>query len=460
MTTEKGDTNYDSTAAAAADGEEEEQHEDSSSQDDATQQPMAPQQQQQHSPEEEKASASAASSSVEVHHVPMATTSLVPLAIVADGNELRSTTTTTPGAVAINNTSHTNSAPSDVDANTNDNDHDAPCTDAPMTMMLEATAVHEIIATQVQVVAELPLPMRDDITLQHVDIDNFDDSTALAVMDSTTSSTAKTPQRQRHHPPYYHIVLIILGVVVALVGVVCIIFGMVVPPLEEPELEDKDNPCLEATFAMIHSLEQLKGKALVEFCLACAVLGVQLYQLLEAIQNRYCLMIHNISSESSPPQPHDDSVDSIYANFILFLLEFFWCVMVTVLILGIHMEGLNKGEDHATAISSIMEKECSGELLLLEDEEEWLSLGTTTTIHSYYIWACLRLPLLTFLLVARGKLLVSPQTCEHVTVAWKRCWRITKGIFELILYAMSVGSLFGILSPVLQAWIDYADEYS
>jgi hypothetical protein len=152
--------------------------------------------------------------------------------------------------------------------------------------------------------------------------------------------------------------------------------------------------------------------------------------------------------ESSPMlPPRDESVDPMYANLILFLLELFWCVMVIVLIVSIHI--------NPRTFTSVMEKACDGE----HDDEHGLEEELKSRNHSYTVWACARLPLLIFLLVARGRSLFFWKACEHITAAWKRRWRFIKGIFELILYSMCVGSLFGILSPALQAWIVYADDY-
>lgn len=88
------------------------------------------------------------------------------------------------------------------------------------------------------------------------------------------------------------------------------------------------------------------------------------------------------------------------------------------------------------------------------EDTDWDSAPAVGDLNSYYLAVCARAPQLVFVLVARGRLLLKPDLCEHIAIFWRRFCFWLKITPEIELFLLAVLTLFQWLQPVLEQMID------
>jgi hypothetical protein len=328
-------------------------------------------------------------------------------------------------------------------------------------VMLEATPVQEIYATQVVLEEIIPArqlhpqphnpqsqstspfpPHPSGLTVQHVDIDNFNmddpdrfgpmEITDKATASSTSGSADDSSSLKRVFPPLSHILLLVLGITLGFAAVVLGIFMFLMPEEDEIGTLPQDDKCLYQQVLLLFHLEQLRGKAWIEMPIASTVLGVLGYYTFDLVQDKYCL-----APDAPPPSPSRSAKRDFYVNLIVFSLEIFWLFVVMALIIGIRMEELRDPAQQ-------LEKACAPRSGELDDIGNHIR-----DLNTYYNSAIVRLSFLIFLLVARGRILFSPQSCEHVAPFWRRFWTGLKMTLELTLLLVAATRMTMCLLPVI-----------
>lgn len=130
-----------------------------------------------------------------------------------------------------------------------------------------------------------------DIPIQHVDIDNFDESPEHHAPGCGPIETTRDKDERPAHS-YKVIVLVISIVVIGFVLVSLIIMELVVPSSDEVIYNDDDaytTDCILAYQETTLYLEQLQGMAWIEFTLASAAIGTIVYHLFEVFQDKIFL---------------------------------------------------------------------------------------------------------------------------------------------------------------------------
>ena len=355
-------------------------------------------------------------------------------------------------------------------------------------VMVEATAVEEIIATQVMAVPQVAssegaevgrapehshqqsgVPSQPTVSpnaFEHVDIDNFDSSQQLKPHQDQEQNDESSASKI----PSYKILLIILSIVILFVLVCFIVFGLTVPPLDEIgiELSDPEDDidgedddknrynCMEFLRLTIFHLEQLKGKSWIELVVACSVGGVMLYQVIEVLQNHYCSMRNN---NDDPSAMIMNPKQVFLYELICFVLELLWFFTTVVILICVRMEELNYPVNlilthrdcryhpnmNDYGIQPPQERHPSNSTLEVKREQ----LKKLGDLDGYFTSACVRIGMLIFLLVGRGKLIFNRNSCDNVKPFWKYCWFWFKITLEIVLIIMVSISIFGTLSPLL-----------
>jgi hypothetical protein len=383
-----------------------------------------------------------------------------------------------PGAVAVPGTQQ-----SPITSNINNNSTSRPARsplhqedeeeEPSTTMMVEATAVEEIIATQVVVetsntVSDLAIQqhqsprqsgeeipssitnpaaaahLADTVTIQHVDIDNFDEISlenhhhAPGTAGGTTATTSETTtQEKRRVPSYQMIVLAISVVVVGFILISLITTELLFPSFPDDEdYDDDDNATMECRHAYQSTkadLEQLGGIAWIECTLACAVMATIVYEVLNTCQERYC----DARPKPNTPAP---GIPSYFSNLILVTFEALWFLVAIGILLWIEIKNLREPLDR-------IEDDCQDLII------DW-DTAVVGDLNAYYFAALARVPQFLFLLIARGRLLVNDGACEHIAIFWRRFWYWLKIAMEFEISLLAILSVFEWLRPVVEQMID------
>jgi len=230
-------------------------------------------------------------------------------------------------------------------------------------VMVQATAVQEIIATEV-------VPEYPEHAIQRVDIDNLEDT-----------------------PP-----------------------GEGYP---EQQQNAKDHDSIDGTWG---------AKAWVEFCLASVSIGVNLYDVLDTIQDRYC------AAQEAPKR------NTFMIVLLLFVIGTLWFVTVAAIVGCALVDELINPADNWEGVC---------------DEASSPDLGD---LRTYYTMACVRLPILMFLMIARGRILFSKKSCEHIAPFWRNFWHVLQLILNLFTFLLASVMLFTSLAPYVRELDDFVDS--
>lgn len=313
----------------------------------------------------------------------------------------------------------------------NDNRNNSPM------IVLEATAVQEIYAT--------PVLVESTTIIQQVDIDNEEDDDVEAMIgvsnNQQSSSPPLTTQSSEIKRPHYGQILrwslLTLIVYLLILGASIWITG--------PDDGDDGNgmipdKCLRSIHHSLEILQYIEGAAWAQMTLGSLMLGVYLYVGLDEIQDRFCI---TPDQEESPPPPKD----TYWAMSILFTMNILWGLTCLASLIVLEIENLGK------KASRIWSRDCTDEQL--SDLLEGMDVEDQRALTVYTITMAAVVPFFVFNAIGRGRLIFSPQSCQHIRRAWKVFFVYLKVMIDLVLCAVTAFAFFGQLKP----FINHLEEF-
>jgi hypothetical protein len=299
------------------------------------------------------------------------------------------------------------------------------------------------------------------VTIHEVDIDNFDQvddgahrnrSHGFGHHDRPTQADESAASDRPYEP--YKALLVIVSILVGFVATGFLVYAPTLAQHEELLDPTVDNPCVKVYQEALFSLQRLKGMAWVEFVLACAVNGVLLNNVLVGMENRYCT-----KPGATPPNVSPDGI-GFYANLSSFCIENLWILVTTSIVIWISIEDL-ANPDRRLKVACHLDFNDYIDDNNSKDNKTFnniLNNNTISDLNGYYVACHVRLTILTFLVVSRGKILFARKSCEHVRVVWKRIWMTLLWVLEVILLVLSGTTLFVALLPTLDDMANF-DPY-
>lgn len=361
-----------------------------------------------------------------------------------------------PGAVAVNpsqavgqESSPTSSSlpalASSNEAQEGDTSHEVPVATT-SAMIVEATAVQEILATEVIAEREPVVQQHPaGLSIQHVDIDNFDDAPhhhrtgggdlvengddpeqAMHIQQQRqglSKVTMMNPSSAHPFPPVYQIAFVVLVIIVFFVLLCFVIFGLTAQDVESA-IGDDDDPlraeCIETRDDVLSSLNQLVGFAWIEYTLASVVFAVIVYHFLSVFQEVYCTTLEH------PTDLGAIRTTAFFTNLAICLLEFLWLLILMAIMVYI---GLDDLRDPAERVKEACTAPETG-------NEEIVWEHSAGDLKAYRVACSPRVAQLLFLLLARGRLLFRNGSCDHIAPFWKKFWFWIKIVMEIELFVL------------------------
>jgi hypothetical protein len=313
-------------------------------------------------------------------------------------------------------------------------------------LILEATAVHEIVAAQV-------------VAVQHVEIDNFDENASMMMPPSGgeagpgeggmayqtsayTGSTHEMDQQKVNHQPMYpkhQVAVVIVGVVLGFAGTVAIVFLGFADTPPPGYVEDECDYFQQQT---LHHLDQLGGLGIMGMILSFVVGILCVYIFVDVLHNN----AHGCTT-MPPLEDREAWLRSCRSHFwpdlVKLVLDWLW--LGTVLTSVITM-----ASQQVVYPGSVLTDACGEDEAL--DEMGDLHFFQAANIASLVLLGCLVLP------QCRSVIKSDHGDDGNGTLAWVHlCFWSSMAVHVVLIALAYVGYLTNLV-PVLQQVQDYVNN--
>jgi hypothetical protein len=314
-------------------------------------------------------------------------------------------------------------------------------------LILEATAVHEIVAAQV-------------VSVQHVEIDNFDENASMMPppssgvaggrvggmvdqSDANTGSTHEIDQQKVNHTPMYpkhQVVIVIVSIVLCFAGTIAVVFLGFVHTPPPGYVEDECDYFQQQT---LHHLDQLGGLGIMCMILSFKVGIVCAYKFLDVIQNN----AHGCTRK--PPSELEDREawlryhrSHFWPNLLELVFDWLWLgTLLTSVVTLASQQVIYPG--------NVLTDACGEDEDL--DEMGNLRFFQTANIASLVLLGCLILP-------RCRSVIKSDHRNDSETIAWVLLCFWSRMAAHVVLIVLAFVGYIADLVPVLQQVQDYVNN--
>ena len=342
-------------------------------------------------------------------------------------------------------------------------------------MILEATPVREIFATEVVPIHESttpayqqPRPLSSSsqqqqqqqqqvhpFELEHVQIDDHDDhdhehkTTGLSNRPVVVRGSFPIP------PPLStkQIVTITVAVVAITIALSYLVFEVLVPR-DDDFNDDGGDACQNIYRKQFQHLLVLKGMALLELIIGVMVVAQAKYYILECITGYYCFNTqensHAMTEEQETEQKDMRWFPPPTLQIILsaFLLQTIWLLITISIVIYMSAHDLNLSGSNGGLLRPLFDESC-----LTDDPEDTLSL------LGYYASCAIRISPLIFQSISYGRLVITQKhVCEGMERKWVRFWTLQKVVLEFLMLIWVMGTYWAILLPIINEYEEFEDQ--